>query len=121
LAALLLLSACVTREIVFEESGEVLPLGPRAVPGGVFFAVIVSEPAYALSVAGDFNGWRPAEHFLTNTPSKKLWSGFVPMTNQGRIEFKYIRNGFDWRIDPTTAAVSDRMGGKNSVFIFPAE
>ena len=115
--AALMLGACVTREIVFEDTGEVLPLGPRVMPGGVFFALVVKAPTHSLAVAGDFNKWRPAEYFLTNTPSKNLWSGFIPLANQGKIEFKYIRNGSDWRTDPTTKTVSDGMGGKNSVFV----
>jgi 1,4-alpha-glucan branching enzyme len=114
----LLLSACVARELVVKESGEVIPLGPQIVDGGVWFAVRIAD-AQTITVAGSFNGWRPAEFFLTNTPALGLWSGFVPMTNMGAVQFKYIRNGYDWRHDPNAKSTSDGMGGKNSVIVIP--
>jgi hypothetical protein len=120
LAASLLFSACVTRQIVLEECGTIIPLGPRSVPGGVQFAVVIKDETRAVSVVGNFNAWRPAEFFLTNTPALRLWSGFVPITGMEEFQFKYIRNGYDWRVDPTTETVSDGMGGKNSLFRFPA-
>jgi 1,4-alpha-glucan branching enzyme len=114
-----LLSACVTREIVFKESGTIIRLGPQIVEGGVWFAVLIPD-ARTVSVAGTFNRWRPAEYFLTNTPPLRLWSGFIPMTTPGEVQFKYIRNGYDWRFDPCAQSVSDGMGGKNSVIVIPA-
>jgi len=118
--ALLVLCACVTRQIADPGSGALILLGPQCVEGGLEFRVLVKDAARTLSVAGSFNSWRPAEFFLTNTPSLRLWSGFVPMTNRGEIQFKYIRDGYDWRTDPTTGTVPDGMGGRNSVFRFPA-
>ncbi|MDR2733982.1 MAG: glycogen-binding domain-containing protein [Spirochaetota bacterium] len=115
----LLFSACVTREIVLKESGTVIPLGPQVVPGGVWFAVVIPD-AQTVTVAGSFNGWRPAEYHLTNTSALRLWSGFVPITTPGEAQFKYIRNGYDWRSDPCARRVSDGMGGKNSVVVIPA-
>ena len=125
LAAILLFSgACVTRQIVLEECGTIIPLGPQAVPGGVWFAVTIRDASRdesrVVTVAGTFNSWRPAEFALTNTPALRLWSGFVPMTGVQEFQFKYIRNEYDWRVDPTTETVNDGMGGKNSVFRFPA-
>jgi len=119
LTILLFSNACVVRQIVLEESGTVIPLGPQSVPGGVWFAVVIKDETYAVTVAGSFNSWRPDEFFLTNTPALHLWSGFVPVTDVGEFQFKYIRNEYDWRADPTTLTVRDSMGGKNSVFKFP--
>lgn len=114
-----LLAACVTREITVKESGAIIHLGPQIADGGVWFAVLIPD-AQTVTVAGSFNSWRPAEHFLTNTPALRLWSGFVPMTTPGEVQFKYIRNGYDWRFDPCAKSVSDGMGGKNSVIVIPA-
>lgn len=115
----LLLAACVTREINIKESGTIIRLGPQIVEGGVWFAVLIPD-ARTVTVAGSFNSWRPAEYSLTNTPALRLWSGFVPMTAPGAVQFKYIRNGYDWRFDPCAQSVSDGMGGKNSVIVIPA-
>jgi 1,4-alpha-glucan branching enzyme len=114
-----LFSACVTRELVLDEGGRVIPLGPQIVDGGVWFAVRIAD-ARAVSVAGSFNGWRPAEFFLTNTPALRLWSGFIPITTPGEVRFKYIRDGYDWRHDPCAKSVSDGMGGKNSIIVIPS-
>jgi len=113
-----LLAACVTREITLEESGKIIHLGPQIAEGGVWFAVLIPD-AQTVSVAGTFNSWRPAEYFLTNTPALRLWSGFVPMAAPGEVQFKYIRNGYDWRFDPNARSVPDGMGGKNSVVVIP--
>ena len=115
----LVLAACSpAREIVVPDGqGErVVRLGPRNRPGGVFFAVSADRGTWALHVAGSFNRWQPVQYPLTNDPASGVWSGFVPVRQPGRIEYRFIRNGRDWFPDPLTETVADGFGGKNSVF-----
>lgn len=93
-------------------------LGPELRKGGVFFRVKPPEGTYRLAVAGNFNEWDPEAHQLTNSGRYGVWSGFVPIRkkNLKQIEFKYIRNGTGWLVDPHTDHTDDGYGGKNSLF-----
>lgn len=91
-------------------------LGPQNRPGGIFFAIRADGATYALHVTGSFNQWHPAQYALTNDPASGVWSGFVPLAQRGRIEYRFVRNGHEWLTDPLTDTVADGYGGGNSVF-----
>ncbi len=44
--------------------------------------------AEAVSVMGDFNGWRPSEHALRPRAASGIWEGFVPGVGRG-AHYKY--------------------------------
>jgi 1,4-alpha-glucan branching enzyme len=69
---------------------EKLGAHPHTVQGidGVVFAVWAPN-AEAVSVVGDFNGWRPQEHPLRVRPDGSgIWEGFVPGACRG-ARYKY--------------------------------
>lgn len=68
---------------------EVLGAHPLTVDGtrGVLFAVWAPE-AEAVSVVGDFNGWRPGCHRLRPHGQSGIWEGFVPEAEPGAL-YKY--------------------------------
>jgi len=73
---------------------------PGAVGGaeGTFFAVWAPN-ATAVSVIGDFNGWRPSVDTLRPRATSGLWEGFVAGVRRG-ASYKYhvvSRNGY--RVD----------------------
>src|SRR5262249_1489523 len=54
---------------------------------GTFFGVWAPN-AEAVSVIGDFNGWRPARDSLRPRGTSGLWEGFVPGVRRG-ARYKY--------------------------------
>src|SRR5689334_5568395 len=58
--------------------GDKLGAHPAVIDGaeGTFFAVWAPN-AEAVSVIGDFNGWRPSRHPLRARASSGIWEGFV--------------------------------------------
>src|SRR5690606_35522062 len=60
---------------------------------GTHFAVWAPDAA-AVSVVGDFNGWRPGAHPLAVRGSSGIWEGYVPGVSKGAIYKYHIRSRF---------------------------
>ncbi|HZW09869.1 MAG TPA: 1,4-alpha-glucan branching protein GlgB [Phycisphaerales bacterium] len=60
---------------------------------GVAFAVWAPN-ARAVSVIGDFNGWRPGAHALQARGSSGVWAGFVPGAGRGATYQYHIESHF---------------------------
>lgn len=70
--------------------------------------------ARAVSVAGDFNGWRPEATPLARGPGG-LWTAEVPLAPGRRYQYMLVVDGA-WVTDPSAAAVADDgFGGQNAV------
>ena len=75
--------------------------------------------ATSVSVAGDFNGWNPKAHQMTQNQNTKKWEILVTM-KRGKHPYKFVINGSEWLIDSTaTVFENDGVGGKNSVLNIP--
>jgi 1,4-alpha-glucan branching enzyme len=103
---------------------EKLGAHPITVDGGrgTYFAVWAPD-AEAVSVMGEFNGWRAGAHPLRERGSSGIWEGFIPGLGQGTL-YKYrVRSrlagyqvdktdpfGFAQEISPSTASAVTDLG-----------
>ncbi|NVB77287.1 MAG: 1,4-alpha-glucan branching protein GlgB [Kofleriaceae bacterium] len=71
-------------------------LGSHLAPGGVKFATWAPH-ATAVSVIGDFNGWKPGANPLERLGETGVWHGFVPGVAKGALYKLHIRgtNGYE--------------------------
>jgi anti-sigma factor RsiW len=70
--------------------------------------------AKAVSVAGDFNGWRPEATPLARGPGG-LWAAEVPLAPGRRYQYMLVVDG-TWVTDPSAASLADDgFGGQNAV------
>ena len=66
---------------------------------GVFFSVWAPN-AEAVSVVGDFNGWKREAHPLTVREDRSgIWEGFLPHLGKGTVYKYHIRSRNHYRVD----------------------
>jgi len=88
---------------------------PQAGPPQVFVRLVLLQPgARSVSVAGDFNGWNPA-----NTPLERsdggMWTATIPL-KPGRYQYMFVIDGKQWIADPlATEEATDGFGSQNAV------
>ena len=71
----------------------------------VTFVLPVSEPAGAVSVVGNFNGWNPYAHPMRKR-SNGVRSAVVTMRAGSTLRFRYLAEGGIW-FDDETATMRD--------------
>ena len=76
--------------------------------------VLLRPDAQSVAVAGDFNGWNPAQTKLE--PSDEgIWTVTLSL-NPGRYEYMFVIDGEQWVADPfATEETVDGFGSKNAV------
>lgn len=81
----------------------------------VFVRLILVQPdAQSVSVAGDFNGWNPAQTKLERADGG-VWTVTIPL-KPGRYEYMFVVNGKQWIADPLAAEdAGDGFGSQNAV------
>jgi hypothetical protein len=86
----------------------------KASDAAVLIRFALAAPrARAVSVAGDFNGWRPDATPLERGPDG-VWSAHVPLTH-GNWSYSFVVDG-QWVEDPLAETWrADGFGGKNAV------
>jgi 1,4-alpha-glucan branching enzyme len=80
----------------------------HAGPGGevrVTFALPADDPAGAVSVVGDFNGWDPFAHPLRRR-SNGTRSAVVRLPAGSRSRFRYLADGGRWFDDESGASLA---------------
>ncbi|MCP9472549.1 MAG: isoamylase early set domain-containing protein [Nitrospira sp.] len=76
--------------------------------------VFVQPDARSVSVAGDFNGWNPAQTALRQTDGG-IWSVTL-LLKPGRYEYMFVVDGTRWIADPlATEEIGDGFGSRNAV------
>lgn len=76
--------------------------------------VLVRPDAQSVSVAGDFNGWNPAQTNLQRSDDG-IWTVTLPL-KPGRYEYMFIIDGKQWIADPlATEETVDGFGSRNAV------
>lgn len=99
------------------------PSSPRSEPVPALASPNVRFELYApgareVSVAGSFNGWRPAETTLQLTATG-LWCKELPL-NPGRYEYLFVVDG-KWLPDPKAQEyIPNPFGGQNSLVEVPS-
>ena len=66
----------------------------------VTFTLPVREPAAAVSVVGDFNGWNPFAHPL-RVRANRTRSASVTVPSGSTLRFRYLADGGRWFDDDT--------------------
>lgn len=81
----------------------------------VFVRLVLLQPgARSVSVAGDFNGWNPAQTKLERADGG-IWTVTIPL-KPGRYEYMFVVNGKQWIADPLAAEdAGDGFGAHNAV------
>lgn len=69
----------------------------------VTFSLPAGEPAGAVSVVGDFNGWDPSAHPL-KLRANRTRSASVTVPAGSTLRFRYLAEGGLWFDDETIAA-----------------
>ncbi len=96
-------------------SPQTIAAGREQAAPQVFVRLVLLQPeARSVSVAGDFNGWNPA-----NTPLERsdggMWTATIPL-KPGRYQYMFVIDGKQWIADPLAAeAATDGFGAQNAV------
>lgn len=87
---------------------------PASAPQVFVRLVLVQPDARSVSVAGDFNGWNPAQTKLERADGG-VWTVTIPL-KPGRYEYMFVVNGKQWIADPLAAEdAGDGFGSHNAV------
>jgi hypothetical protein len=95
-------------------STQTASFAPASEPQVFVRLVLVQPDARSVSVAGDFNGWNPAETKLERADGG-VWTVTIPL-KPGRYEYMFVVNGKQWIADPLAAEdAGDGFGSQNAV------
>ena len=101
--------ATTTQSLV--QSAAVAPITPIRL-------AIMQPGARMVQVAGDFNGWNPAQTSLAQT-SDGAWTVTIPL-KPGRYAYMFVVDGRRWIADPFAAEQKDDgFGARNAVVDVP--
>jgi 1,4-alpha-glucan branching enzyme len=82
----------------------------------VFVHFSLSAPtAHAVSLAGSFNGWQPAQLQLRRA-TDGTWEATIPLP-VGEHRYQFVVDGQRWVPDPAATQADDGFGGTNSVIV----
>jgi enterochelin esterase-like enzyme len=76
--------------------------------------------ASSLALAGDFNGWNPTGTSLSQASGTSLWHRSMVFESDARLDYKLVRNGSEWILDPANPATVPGGFGPNSELAMPA-
>ena len=80
---------------------------------------IMQPGARMVQVAGDFNGWNPAQTALEQT-TDGAWTVTIPL-KPGRYAYMFVVDGRRWIADPFAAEQKDDgFGARNAVLDVPS-
>ncbi|MEQ1679156.1 MAG: isoamylase early set domain-containing protein [Nitrospira sp.] len=81
----------------------------------IFVRLVLLQPgARSVSVAGDFNGWDPAQTKLERSDGG-VWTATIPL-KPGRYQYMFVIDGKQWIADPLAVEeATDGFGAQNAV------
>jgi hypothetical protein len=91
--------------------------GTSGTPGGTLpVRLVMMQPgAKVVQVAGDFNGWNPAQTPLERVSADGAWSVTIPL-KPGRYAYMFVVDGRQWVADPfASEQKDDGFGSRNAV------
>ncbi|TKB67136.1 MAG: hypothetical protein E8D47_04940 [Nitrospira sp.] len=88
---------------------------PSGQESKVFVRLVLLQPgARSVSVAGDFNGWNPAQTKLERSEGG-LWTATIAL-KPGRYQYMFVIDGKQWVADPLAEeGAGDGFGSQNAV------
>ncbi len=72
-----------------------------------------------ISVAGDFNGWSSNSDMMTKLAGTRFWYRTKTFELNARLDYKLVRNGNDWILDPENSNICTGGYGPNSELSMP--
>ncbi|OGU77148.1 MAG: hypothetical protein A2V93_02270, partial [Ignavibacteria bacterium RBG_16_34_14] len=72
-----------------------------------------------ISVAGDFNGWNSNSDMMTKLAGTRFWYCTKTFEMNARLDYKFVRNGSDWILDPENPNICTGGFGPNSELSMP--
>lgn len=118
IAAVVALLSSIPKQIievpVTSVPAQTIAVGPKQEPT-VFVRLVLLQPgARSVSVAGDFNGWNPAQTPLERS-GDGMWTATIPL-KPGRYQYMFVIDGKQWIADPlATEEATDGFGSQNAV------
>lgn len=91
--------------------------GPIREDGSAHF--IYRGTASSLQLAGDMTGWDPALDF-SQVSGTNFWFLSFNCANSARLDYKFVRNGSSWILDPVNPNTCSGGFGPNSELAMPA-
>lgn len=73
----------------------------------------------SVAVAGDFNGWNPANGAATRLSNSDVWIAEYVFPTDARLDYKFVRNGGTWLLDPENPLRQRSGYGDNSELRMP--
>jgi enterochelin esterase-like enzyme len=91
--------------------------GPIREDGQAHF--IYRGTATSMQLAGDMTGWNPSLNFSSVSGTNFWFMGFN-CANTARLDYKFVRNGSSWILDPVNPNTCSGGFGPNSELAMPA-
>ncbi|MDP2424493.1 MAG: alpha/beta hydrolase-fold protein [Bacteroidales bacterium] len=106
------------REISIDSFFQARPVFPCSENDTIMYFFYRGE-ARSVSLAGDFNNWKPQAQFQ-QVEGSSFW--FLKMTflPDARLDYKLVINNRDWITDPMNPSIETSGFGVNSAFSMPA-
>ena len=77
--------------------------------------------AHSVAVVGDMNGWDPAEALmLTRLEGTDLWYLIADYEPEARLDYQFVIDGDEWKLDPLNPQMINTRSGPNSVLTMAA-
>lgn len=119
--ALALSVILVAIPLVWRGMSDRLPAAPAPRPVVTLFRFNLQAPdAERVSIAGDFNGWKTDQIFLSDLTGRGHFSVTLPL-KPGRYAYMFVIDGTTWVTDPRAQAYrDDGFGNRNAVVTIDA-
>jgi enterochelin esterase-like enzyme len=82
-------------------------------------AFLYRGPAETITFTGDFNGWNPEPPHAVRLGASNVWLQEEVFPADSRLDYKVVRNGSQWQLDPANARIQRSGFGDNSELRMP--
>ncbi len=86
---------------------------------GLFCYFIYRGSAASVGVPGDFNGWNQNAPAMSRLADTNLWYREAVFESTARLDYKLVRNGSEWILDPHNPRTVPGGFGPNSELAMP--
>ncbi len=93
--------------------------GSPIIEGSHAWFVYCGEDVSSVSVAGDFNGWKPGADMMARIPGTCLFYLGKEFEPDARLDYKFVADGGSWLLDPLNPSRVTGGFGPNSELAMP--